>query len=115
MTDSESKRPLLPEDQFLIISGLSEKALRLYEKDGFIKPAKQSEGTNYYSEESADLARAMMRCQGGRCANLQEAYEIAVEGMSSKKEGRTDAFGEIPEDRSQGNQDAPEIQRTLQD
>jgi ParB-like chromosome segregation protein Spo0J len=85
VTDSESKVPLLPEDQFLIISGLSPKALRQYEKNGFVKPVKDSQGTNYYSEESAELVKAMMMCQAGRCANLQEAYKIAFQGMSSKK------------------------------
>lgn len=96
MTDSESKSPLLSEDQFLIISGLSERGLRQYENNGFVKPLKHSEGTNYYSEESAELVRAMMMCQAGRCANLQEAYKIALQGMSSKKKrssgGHSDKF-----------------------
>jgi ParB-like chromosome segregation protein Spo0J len=87
VTDSESKKPLLPEDQFLIFSGLSKKALKQYEKNGFVKPVRQSEGTNYYAEESADLVKAMMMCLG-RCANLQEAYKMAVQGLSSKERRR---------------------------
>jgi hypothetical protein len=85
LTDKKAAKVLLTEDNFLIVTGLSGNALRQCDKDEFIKPEKSSDGINYYSEESADLAKAMMGCLGGRCANLREAYEMALQATSLKK------------------------------
>jgi hypothetical protein len=83
VTDRQEEEILLTEDNFLIETGLSSRALEEFEK--YIKPVKRLEGISYYSEESAEIAKAMMRCQGGRCANLREAYDMALQATSLKK------------------------------
>ena len=83
-TDEKATELLLTEDNFLIETGLSRRALKQWEKDGFVKPKTRLDNVNYYSEESSAHVRAMMSCQG-RCANLTEAHKMALQGASEKK------------------------------
>jgi ParB-like chromosome segregation protein Spo0J len=81
---------LLTEDEFLRVSGLSVKALRKWEKARYVKPANPSGEAKRYTRRDAEIAKSMMRCLG-RCANLREAYEMALQGMSSKKRRSSEA------------------------
>jgi ParB-like chromosome segregation protein Spo0J len=82
--DRKTKEGLLSRQDLLEATHLSPQALTIYEEAGYVSEAKVSDGVKYYSEETVGIIKAMEQCLG-RCANLQEAHEIALRGMASKK------------------------------
>jgi len=88
--EGKPQERLLSRGELLEATSLSAKALKKYEEAGFVSAEKFSGGINYYSEETVEIINAMEQCLG-RCANLQEAYQIAHRGMISKKRRRGEA------------------------
>lgn len=84
MKEDKSPERLLSRQEFLETTHLSPQALKKYEEAGYVAAAKVSGGGKYYSQETAKIIKAMEQCLG-RCANLQEAYQIALQGLELKK------------------------------
>ncbi len=74
---------LLDEASFWYVAELSPRALKKFEAR-YIAYAKMSKGIKYYSEETLELVKAMNSCLSGG-VNLDEAYDMALSGISSKK------------------------------
>jgi DNA-binding transcriptional MerR regulator len=91
VNEDKSKEKLLSRQEILKATHLSSKALNVYEKAGYISGADVSDGVKYYSQETAELIKAMEQCQSGRSANLQEAYKIATQGSALKKRRSSEA------------------------
>ena len=85
MEDNNSPRRL-SRKELIEETGLSTRALTQFEKAGHVEAEEISDGIKYYSEETSEIIRAMQACRG-RCANLQESYQIALDGMALKKRG----------------------------
>ncbi len=84
MKKGKSPQKLLSRQELLEATGLSSKALKQYEEAGYVAAAEVKDGVKYYTEETSELIQAMTRCLG-RCANLQEAHHIALQGLAQKE------------------------------
>lgn len=73
----------MTQEQVLKATGLSVRALRNWEKAGYVKPVNLTGEAKRYTRKDTQIAQAMVRYLG-RCANLQEAYKIAIQGISAK-------------------------------
>jgi DNA-binding transcriptional MerR regulator len=80
----KSPQKLLSRQELLEATGLSPKALKQYEESDYVAAAEVRDGVKYYSQETSELVQAMTRCLG-RCANLQEAHHIALQGLAQKE------------------------------
>ena len=88
--DGKSTKGLVSREDLLAAGHLSPQALTKYEEAGYVSEAKVSDGVKYYSEESVEIIKAMEQCLG-RCANLEEAYEIARRGLATKERRSSEA------------------------
>ena len=81
--DRKTKEGLLSRQDLLEATHLSPQALTIYEKAGYVSEAKVSDGGKYYSQETVGIIKAMEQCLG-RCANLQEAHDMALQAVALK-------------------------------
>jgi hypothetical protein len=88
--DRKSPKRLFSRQELLDTTHLSPQALKKHEEAGRVTAAEVSGGVKYYSEETVGIIKAMEQCLG-RCANLQEAYQIALQGMALKKRRSSEA------------------------
>ena len=84
MKKGKSPKKLLSRQDLLEATDLSAKALKQYEEADYVAAAEVREGVKYYTGETSELIQAMTRCLG-RCANLQEAHHIALQGLAQKE------------------------------
>jgi DNA-binding transcriptional MerR regulator len=100
-----SEKGILSQDELLIAAGVSLRALKKFEAIKYVTAESSSNGARYYSQEAAEHLKSMMSCQGGRCANLQEAHEIARESTLEKEKRKLRARS-----RQVGTRDPREIE-----
>lgn len=84
MKDRKETEGLLTENDFFNETGLDEKTRAVYEREGFLAPVQITKGIKYYSAESADFAKAIKRYTA-KGLPLHDAYEMVIQGVSSKK------------------------------
>ncbi|MDQ7785889.1 MAG: hypothetical protein RDU20_23615 [Desulfomonilaceae bacterium] len=83
MSELNPTERLLERKELLEHTGISERALRTCEERGYVKAAKTSVFEAWYTTDVAKILKALMWCPG-RCANLDEAYDMVARGMWSK-------------------------------
>jgi hypothetical protein len=111
MTDRSSREGLVNENEFFNKTRLLEKDRNELEEGGYLKPALKEGDNKYYSEEQVALGKAMRTCRD-RTENWHEAYEMAVEAISSKQR-RTDRISEPSEAESKAAMAPKEIKTHL--
>lgn len=90
MKDEDSLKGLVDERTVCGMAGMSPEVLERYEKAGYAKWEKMKGGIRYYSENTVEILKAMTLCLG-RCANLQEAHEMALQGSELKRRRNSEA------------------------
>ncbi|MBI5568595.1 MAG: MerR family transcriptional regulator [Desulfomonile tiedjei] len=83
-TGKKAKEALLTENEFYDATGLEARQRKKYEKEGYIKPARISNGDRYYSVESVHLVKAMRKFADTGLP-LVDAYQMAAAGVLQKK------------------------------
>lgn len=83
MKKGKSPKRLFSRQEVLEATHLSPQALEKHEEAGRVVAAEVSGGVKYYSEETVAIIKAMEQCLG-RCDNLEEAYEIALQAVALK-------------------------------
>jgi hypothetical protein len=98
--EHKSPKRLFSRQELLEATNLSPQALEKHEEAGRVVAAEVSGGVKYYSEETVAIIKAMEQCLG-RCDNLEEAYEMAVQAVALKTR-RDEQASRIIEDDHRG-------------
>ena len=82
----KSREGLVSEDGLSDASGVSPLALRKLEENEWLKRESGGNGTSYYSQESCEHVKSMMRTVEAQAAtDLREAHEIALQSVAEKR------------------------------
>jgi len=84
LTETKVQGGFIGENEFFSTTGLNEAARQKYESEGWIRPETRSDGRKCYSTENVELAKLIKRYTANGLPG-PEAYELALEGMASKK------------------------------